>query len=98
MQTRDGSINCESAGAAKLVSRSASVKLTSGDQLELSAPTLEFRAPAGHLYLASGVRYLDAPLTQWPGATTKPTTAAPASGQLRAYNLVAVNGLLMAAG
>lgn len=84
-----------------LMSKSAVARLSSHEDLILSAPILKLNA-AKHLYISKGISYFDSE----PEASNKDTimtqsafkgsTEFIAEGQLRAYNLVAINGILAA--
>lgn len=93
----------------RLMSKSGGAKITTFDEMLLRAPSLKLQAK--HLYVPSGVQYFDSAPAQRAGSegaaaeeakrnfmlTQSSARRDPLDSRLRAYNLVAINGILMAA-
>lgn len=91
----------------KLMSRSADVRVTSFEELTLKTPSVILSSR--HLYIPKGIHYFDHSESKESSPATATSEANPGRKQadssrldpvttsdLRAYNLVAINGLLMA--
>lgn len=79
----------------KLISKSAAIKITSFEDVVAKAPSITFNA--NELYLASGVDYFDSIDLKRMAQLRDDKLTTKSAERLRAYNLVTINGMLMAA-
>lgn len=96
MQTREGNLIANCRDSLELVSKSASVKVTTLEELSLRSASISLSASRG-LYMINGIDYFDSePDRTKSQPSISPLDDARREAELFAYNLVIVDGILRA--